>query len=70
VREIAEVQTLAITSLKASPEYMQRVNELLNRGTDVVRATHVDSPNSAHDLQGGLAMVSQARAIVAGAGAR
>jgi hypothetical protein len=70
VREIAEVQTLAITSLKASPQYMQRVNELLDRATDIVRKTNVDSADSLQNLHGGIALVSQAGAIVAGASAR
>ena len=70
VREIAEVQTLAITSLKASPQYLNRVNELLDRATDIVRTTNLNNANSLQNLHGGIALVSQARAIVAGASAK
>jgi hypothetical protein len=70
LREIAELQCLAITTLRTSPEYAQRVNELLNRGTEIAASTNIDKADSVSNLQGGLALVSQARAIVAGAGAR
>ena len=55
LREIAELQCLAITTLRTKVlEYAQRVNELLNRGTEIAASTNIDKADSVSNLQGDL----------------